>query len=739
MEARFGKGMRWLPGLCGLLVLSSSGMALAAEKSADAIMGEIQKLEAKRDPKCYATASRLEDFMFGTPLTDKARFAKNLLQKQWARAVWQRASVLARDKGAAEVGPEQIRTVLGFAYRTDADGHWLLSFPGGAELRIHKDDKRHYGSVAYALRALLAVQQEAMMDVESDLLLLSAQGVDAIKEALELYTLAVLKVADNKARMADRYELDKMLLSGVWLEMLHSEESSTATASKPATTSRSSGQADLTLIKSIIEQKVASYAAYNQISNQLFVRNLQVYFARTSWPKDPEEAKRFRGMFTETLIAFARDIYKGAEQVALKNGHPVVMESDVHEFAQSFIPHIINDYEDAIFFPNLPRKERVYVEAYDMDAFRDSGIHWRYLQFAIEDKSLNPVLAPDPFAAELIVENIAQFGVLTLRMTGEVGRVRGEKRIASAHFSEAMQDIQLRVKKHSQAKPRNLDEQRALVSASAPSNSAAEDGPGETLFSDLTTRLGIEFDHHSSDWLNRLLRSYLKKDSTTGIITIPPAFGGSGVAAEDINNDGLADLLMLSGRGNKLYLNRGSQRFEDVTEQAGLGWRRSEDNHPGEPRQPLIADLNNDGLQDIVITYVDDSHRVYRNLGDGRFKDVTEQAGLGGKGLVGGPATVFDYDNDGLLDIYITYFGDYIHGVLPTLKRRNDNGLPNRLFRNTGNFRFVDVTDTTPLGHTGWGQAVAHTDLNGDGWQDLAVSTSRCNTLVKSFRWCFKV
>ncbi|NKB25227.1 MAG: hypothetical protein GKR87_12785 [Kiritimatiellae bacterium] len=112
---------------------------------------------------------------------------------------------------------------------------------------------------------------------------------------------------------------------------------------------------------------------------------------------------------------------------------------------------------------------------------------------------------------------------------------------------------------------------------------------------------------------------------------------------------------------------------------------------------------------------------MYRNLGQGRFKDITEQAGLGGKGLVGGPATTFDFNNDGLLDIYITYFGDYPHGKLPTLERRNTNGLPNQLFKNVGQIHFQNVTTGSGVDNTGWGQAVTHSDMDGDGWQDLIV------------------
>ena len=62
---------------------------------------------------------------------------------------------------------------------------------------------------------------------------------------------------------------------------------------------------------------------------------------------------------------------------------------------------------------------------------------------------------------------------------------------------------------------------------------------------------------------------------------------------------------------------------------------------------------------------MDDPHRLYRNRGDGTFDDVTSTAHLGGQSAVGGPATVADFDGDGLLDIYIAYFGDYGGALLP--------------------------------------------------------------------------
>ncbi|MGH7342009.1 MAG: CRTAC1 family protein, partial [Candidatus Rokuibacteriota bacterium] len=179
--------------------------------------------------------------------------------------------------------------------------------------------------------------------------------------------------------------------------------------------------------------------------------------------------------------------------------------------------------------------------------------------------------------------------------------------------------------------------------------------------------------------------------------------------------------LLFVGAGMALLRNDGRGHFADVTAEAGLDWRRP-DGSAGEARQPLIADLDNDGLQDLLVSFVNDDHRVYRGRGGARFEDVTAGAGLGGAGLVGGPATVFDFDGDGLNDVYVGYFGDYLHGAIPTFDRNNRKALPNKLFRNLGGLRFADVTKGSGTDDTGWTQAVSHVDFDRDGRQDLIVA-----------------
>jgi len=715
----YKKSKSFLYGVCltPLLLTFTPSIYAQTDTNMQTIISQIAELEDRRDPKCYATATRLENFMYGTPLDDEARFAKNKLQKAWALKVWETASQLAHDKQLDEITVDEIVAAQKsiFTYKKNQEDKWVLAFANSESSLVEDRDKKHYGSVAYALRAIIAVQQESMMDIDSELLPLSTTAVQSLKEALDLYTLAVLQEADRQARATNLYSINRDAIILAWSSFMQIEEPQALAVKKTKNLEKKLN--DLKILKSLIVQKLASYKAYNAINNQLFVRNLQVYFARMSWPKDKDEGKLFRNTFTETMISFSDQLYRGSQQLALSRGHNAIEEKDVFDFIQTFIPHSINEYEDALFFPNFSKDKQVIIESYDMDAFRDSGLHWTYLKYVVQAPNFQAYLEPDPFATELIVENIAQFGVLVLRLTGEYGKQQGDKRLKTEHFTTALKQLQTKIGEHSKEK----SQKKSTVTTLSSAKSHTKVLSGDKYFSDVTKNMGIESMHRSSDWLNRQLRTYLKKNSTRGTITIPPAFGGAGVAAEDFNNDGFIDILILSGLGNKLYKNINGKKFEDVTQKAGLVWVREEDKHPGEPRQPLIADLDNDGFKDIIITYANDQHRVYKNRGDETFEDLTAKANLGGKGMITGPAALIDIDNDGLLDIYVSYFGDYIRGVLPTLKRRNDNGRANQLFRNKGGFVFENISKGSGVEDSGWAQALTHTDFDSDGKQDIIL------------------
>lgn len=675
--------------------------------SVPTIVDEIGKLESVRDPKCYATASRLEDFIYGTPLESQTRFEKIALQKGLIRALWEKASAGATGQVTVNELKPAVQALI--PYKQAANGDWEI-----AGSTITARDKRQYGSVAYALRALLAVQQDLLLDPNAKLLPLDSGAVELMKEAIDLATLAALQRADAGARKTDKEKITPAMLTAAWKAVV--PESGAAAFKPPAegrAEARPSTAEKFGTIKAVIAEKLEAFSKYNDIAAPVFLRNVQVYFARHMWPTDAEEGKAFKDQFTETMIAWTRDVTLLAEKNAKKNGHPYIRVTDVEPALQAFQPHEMNRYEDIIYFPRLGPADRVTIEAYDIDAFRDPGVHWMYLSEVVNDPKYPGTLEPDPFAAELLTEGAAQEGVLILRLAGRFAESEGADRLDRTHLAKSLAKIQTLLDQHASV-PATKKAPETIVSAS----SKAAGAKGATYFTDVTTNAGIRFEHRMSDWLARFIRGYQVVEGSNVRLAVPPTFGGSGVAAEDIDRDGDIDLLVLGGAGNALYLNDGKGNFKDVTESAGLDWRR-DDGTAGEARQPIVADFDNDGLEDILVTYVDDNHRLYRNLGNARFEDVTDKANLGGKGLVGGPATAIDFDGDGLLDLYIGYFGDYLHGVLPTLSRYNSNALPDKLFRNKGGFVFEDVSAGSGVENTGWAQAIGHADLDGDGREDL--------------------
>jgi hypothetical protein len=691
------------------------------------VLESMGKLEGVRDPKCDATANRLEDFMYGTPLAHDARVEKTVLQKRLLRQVWEEASQAARLRGALDVAAEDLAPIRQAvaAATMSAGGDWTLATVAGS-ITVTARDKRQYGNVAYAQRAILAVQQEALLEAETMLLPLSLPAVESLKEFLDLVTLAALQRADQEARRRFLTPLDAATLREAWTAAFPPHEPAPPAATRPGEQilpSSPAARERYATLRAVNKEKLAAFAKYNDLTLPVFMRNIQVYFARHRWPTDEAESEALRGAFTETMVAFAHDLLLEAEKEARRANRSLIGLDDVHAALERFCPYELNSYEDVIYFPRLPRADRVTIEAYDLDSFRDPGLHWFYLDQVVSDPGFSGQLEPDPFAAELLTEGIAQFGVLVLRLAGEEAKAAQAPRLSAVHLAGALRRIQ-RLLDASAASPPRPAAPAPLVSSGAGSaeSSAPAPGtpPGAHYFADITAQAGIGFKHRSSDWLARLTRSLLVSPDGAGKLAIPPAFGGAGVAAEDIDGDGDVDLLFLGGGGIQLYLSDGRGKFADATASSGLAWRRP-DGHPGEPRQPIVADFDNDGRQDVLITYVDDDHRLYRNLGGARFADVTTRAGLGGAGLTGGPATAADFDNDGLLDVFLGYFGDYPRGTLPTLSRRSTNGLPDKIFRNLGGLRFEERTAGSGVDNPGWAQAVGHVDFDRDGRQDLIV------------------
>jgi hypothetical protein len=199
---------------------------------------------------------------------------------------------------------------------------------------------------------------------------------------------------------------------------------------------------------------------------------------------------------------------------------------------------------------------------------------------------------------------------------------------------------------------------------------------------------------------------------------------GSGIAAADVDGDGRPDIHFVNQRGgSQLWKNLGAGRFVNITAQAGVALV----DRVGVAAS--FADIDNDGDQDLFVSTVRQGNVLFENDGRGHFTDISKAAGVDHVGHSSG-AVFFDYDNDGLLDLYLCNVGRYTvdnkrAGAFVGLPDafsghlHPDRGETAILYRNLGGRRFRDVTADVGLGNAGWSGDASVADLNGDGFPDL--------------------
>jgi hypothetical protein len=213
------------------------------------------------------------------------------------------------------------------------------------------------------------------------------------------------------------------------------------------------------------------------------------------------------------------------------------------------------------------------------------------------------------------------------------------------------------------------------------------------------------------------------------ILTSEYIFNGGGVGVGDFNNDGKPDLFFSGNQvENQLYLNQGNFSFKNVSDKANIG--ASNNWNTG----IALADINLDGLLDIyVCSAMLPSNQQRKNLlfvnqgldpnGIPTFNEMAEDYGIAGTENSMG-ATFFDYDKDGLLDLYVLNNVD-VHLLPANYREKITDGSAesnDRLYRNNGDGTFEDVSLKAGITIEGYGLGLAIADLNYDGWPDIYVS-----------------
>jgi hypothetical protein len=259
----------------------------------------------------------------------------------------------------------------------------------------------------------------------------------------------------------------------------------------------------------------------------------------------------------------------------------------------------------------------------------------------------------------------------------------------------------------------------------------AQKGIGFAL-TDVTASSGLQFRHNNGTFGGKLL----------------PETMGSGCAFIDYDADGWPDILLVNGMdwpGHKrqrstlsLYRNNRNGSFTDVTRAAGLDVELY-------GMGVAVGDYNNDGFPDLLITCVG-QNRLFRNTGKGTFVDATMAAGLGGRAAFSTSALWFDYDRDGLLDLFVCNYVKWTpeRDVFCSLDGKHKSyctpeayrGDTSWLFRNRGNGTFEDVTARCGIFDTSSKSlGVTMIDVDIDGWPDLFVANdTQPNKLYRNLR-----
>lgn len=242
---------------------------------------------------------------------------------------------------------------------------------------------------------------------------------------------------------------------------------------------------------------------------------------------------------------------------------------------------------------------------------------------------------------------------------------------------------------------------------------------GDIVFTDVTKQTGIDFVH---------------ADGSGGKLYIMETVT-AGLALFDYDNDGDIDIYFLNGaplKGtkykhlpqNKLYRNDGNFKFTDVTDQTGTG-------DTGYGLGVTIGDYDNDGNKDIYINNYG-PNVLYKNNGNGTFTDVTKAAGVDNGNNFGAGTAFLDMDNDGDLDIYVSRYIDFSYEKNTIVKMSGHETYASprayrfshdSLYRNNGNGTFTDVSEESGISaHYGTGMGMVCADYDNDGDTDIFVA-----------------
>jgi hypothetical protein len=688
------------------------------ERIASSLLDTIALQESKQDATCWTTVRMIESFSIGQKLSPAAEIARIegsrvLLDHLWRRAS-ERSSHRPLDDG-------DVTRALPKEVADEPPGSGVVD---GSAIAVNKLELKDHQRTTENWRTLLSIVIDALARPENGtgLAPFDSTGAQALAKATTTMTGLLLRQSGEVARKLNHDKVEFEDVRQAYQAVVdrlfpHQEVSADASAPTVLVEAAALGPKEFASIRSVSERvvlgKLRALRRYNQLGDaetyddtELLAKYLSevIQFPVT---EDGAAALRkeligFADLFLSQAGPFRSDTFANSfaglaaekRDPKAKQASYLLRAADVFNAAQNLFPtHKLANGDSEVYIvrnvmPDADAQSRIeerraQLFAPSLDAIRDTGIHWLTLEQALKNR---PNVAMDPFAAELMTEDLSEYAFFVLREAMELARQKGKKAVSA-------QAIQYLEWKYPMARffpdPSQAD--------------AGRDGVDPKL------RDALRAKHPGSLFRERPTNAKWTEACTRGRGGFQ-GFMGSGFAVGDIDGDGRPDLFLAADGCNRLLKNEGHFRFTDVTARYGLTGLDASSRHP------IFADVDGDGLLDLFVTQSDKPSRLFLQKKGGHFTDVTDAYGLvTGKGAHS--AHFFDYDHDGDLDLYIGAYGPSIEDTaIPTLDGRN--GYPHQLFRNEDGARFVDVTRAAGAGSTAWTLASAAVDIDNDGWLD---------------------
>ena len=681
------------------------------DDAAKQVVASIAQQESTKDVTCWTSFRQLDSFISSGQYSNFAVLAKITAVKALVRAAWERAS---HDGRGETVTAEDLHAAAPVDATLPADKtHALAAFATDLGMRAYKD----YRTTSEHFRIVLSVLQDEIDAGVTDLRPLSPDGLAALAELTTRLSLRMLERAGTIAR-----DERSPMIEGSHVKRAHDEIAKALGLVNTPPRAKPLAAAEVTerlapLTSGLVDAKIQALQTFNQDSRDLVTDVNRITKVRVTaealdvWMKD--------------LKSFAHFVAGGYEPMQADNfladGHfapskmqpvPYVDAARAESTTLQLFPHVILPDGDVKlhFEPNPgapadhPRKahDELMLD-YKQNAARDTAIHWIVLKNVYAERPF----AMDPFAAEYVSE------VLSMMLTHYIQRGEAIAKDKGAAAIDASIAKQVRDPDYVMTMPVGEEAKGWSPEQWKTKSAVLAKYPG-ALFADATRASGLPTS--APDLPSGPI-------DPSGAFDIQRAMEG-GIAVGDVDGDGYPDLFFAGEGMGRLYKNRGAAdpgRFDNVTAEWGIPGQL--DDSTG----ALFVDLEGDGDEDLLVLRSTRPSLLLRQDSPGHFTDAA--ATLGFSPHPGAHvASIFDYDRDGDLDIYVGYYGSDAANRpsgkgaarnLPSMDGRN--GSPHELWRNDHG-KFTEVGGQAGVADVGWTLATSTFDYDNDGDLDLFLA-----------------